>query len=72
MYICLCRGLTTEQIAIAVCMGACCNKDVNEIYGMKPKCGQCGPNMKCFIKELLITRSAEYAQTAGEKQAQQI
>ena len=42
MYICLCRGITCQQIEAAAQNGARSNRDLNHFVGSPPDCGQCG------------------------------
>jgi bacterioferritin-associated ferredoxin len=59
MYICLCRGITCNQIIEAAQNGACCNRDLNSYVGASPDCGQCGSQTRQLLKQARAMMEAQ-------------
>ncbi len=57
MYVCICRGITSNQVAAAVCQGASCVKEVNKCIGIPVQCGKCCTYMKTLVEELVVQLS---------------
>jgi bacterioferritin-associated ferredoxin len=53
MYVCICRGITSNQISEAVCNGAHCIRDLNKYIGIPVQCGKCCHYMKEVIQDAL-------------------
>ncbi len=53
MYVCLCRSITDKQIKQAACQGVRSNRDLNQLLGKKPDCGQCGLQTRKLIQETI-------------------
>jgi bacterioferritin-associated ferredoxin len=62
MYVCLCRGVTDNQIKAAVYDGASSVQDLRRCLGVASQCGKCGITAKEILNE---TRSNSSAQFGG-------
>ncbi len=60
MYICICKGITDNDIKHAVYEGASSYRKVRKQLGVGTGCGQCACDAKVIIKEA----SSEMAQVA--------
>ena len=49
MYICLCNGITENEIRSCVRQGACCMADLQRELGVATQCGRC----EAYARELL-------------------
>ncbi len=49
MYICLCYGITDQQIRECVAQGACSLQDLREQLGIASCCGRCA----CYAEDVL-------------------
>ncbi len=49
-YICLCNGITDEQVRAAVCCGARRPKEVYQAAGHRAQCGKCTREMLALIR----------------------
>jgi len=49
-YICLCNGITDEQVRRAICSGACRPRDVYEAAGHRARCGKCTRDIASMIR----------------------
>jgi bacterioferritin-associated ferredoxin len=58
MYVCLCRGVTSQVVADAVAAGASTTKKVAKACGAGADCGRCRRTVQAIIK-------ATEAQAAG-------
>lgn len=54
MYVCICRGVTDNQIKAQVANGATCVKDVCRQLGVAGQCGKCGILAKQIIQETVL------------------
>ena len=53
MYICLCKGITDNQIKDAVFGGASSLREVRKQLGVMTQCGKCGMITKQIVEETL-------------------
>jgi bacterioferritin-associated ferredoxin len=53
MYVCLCNGITDNQIRTAVREGASSFKDVRSVLGVASQCGKCGILTREILRETL-------------------
>ncbi|MCJ8146102.1 bacterioferritin-associated ferredoxin [Acinetobacter sp. A3.8] len=53
MYVCLCRGITDQDIKNAMQNGAESIRDVREMLDLGTCCGRCVPEAKAIISEEL-------------------
>ncbi len=51
MYVCLCRGITDQDIKDALKNGAQSYQDVREQLDLGTCCGRCAPEAKAIISE---------------------
>ena len=49
MYVCLCRGITDQDIKDAVENGACSYREVREMLDLGTCCGRCAPEARSII-----------------------
>lgn len=49
MYVCLCAGVTSQQVTDAVEAGASTTKEVGERTGAGTVCGRCRNNVRALI-----------------------
>lgn len=60
MYICLCQGVTDQDIRQAIHSGqAKCLGDLSQKLGVAACCGQCGPEAKQLIEETITRQPAD-------------
>ena len=58
MYVCLCRGITDQDIKDAVANGAESYREIRDLLDLGTCCGRCAPEAKNIINE-------ELAESAG-------
>ncbi|MDQ3797088.1 MAG: bacterioferritin-associated ferredoxin [Pseudomonadota bacterium] len=51
MYVCLCHGITEEQIRTEIRNGACTMRDLRERLGVTSGCGRCGECAHAILTE---------------------
>ncbi|MDO4223958.1 MAG: bacterioferritin-associated ferredoxin [Acinetobacter sp.] len=51
MYVCLCRGITDQDIKNAVENGAESFREVRDLLDLGTCCGRCAPEARAIIKE---------------------
>jgi bacterioferritin-associated ferredoxin len=51
MYVCVCHGVTEDDVRDHVTAGACSAKDVRAACGMRPGCGSCVNRICALINE---------------------
>lgn len=49
-YVCLCNGITDEQVRRAVCCGARRPKEVYESAGHRAQCGKCTRDILALLR----------------------
>ncbi|SFC02193.1 bacterioferritin-associated ferredoxin [Marinospirillum celere] len=49
MYVCICKGITDQQIKTSIAQGAGCMRDLYKEYALGSQCGKC----VCTAKQLL-------------------
>lgn len=53
MYVCLCEGVTDNQIRDAIFEGCCSYRDVRTTLGVASQCGKCACLAKQVVRETL-------------------
>ncbi|MDP2245804.1 bacterioferritin-associated ferredoxin [Pseudomonas sp.] len=53
MYVCLCEGVTDNQIRDAIFEGCCSYRDVRAALGVASQCGKCACLAKQVVRETL-------------------
>jgi bacterioferritin-associated ferredoxin len=53
MYVCLCEGVTDNQIREAIFEGCCSYRDVRTALGVGGQCGKCACLAKQVVRETL-------------------
>lgn len=51
MYVCLCRGITDQDIKNAVANGASSYREVRELLDLGTCCGRCAPEARSIISD---------------------
>ncbi len=64
MYVCLCRGITDQDIKDAMQNGAESIRDVREMLNLGTCCGRCVPEAKTIISEELAEIAARISVAA--------
>ncbi|WP_298891416.1 bacterioferritin-associated ferredoxin [Acinetobacter sp.] len=64
MYVCLCRGITDQDIKDAMQNGAESIRDVREMLDLGTCCGRCVPEAKTIISEELAEIAARISVAA--------
>lgn len=64
MYVCLCRGITDQDIKDAVASGAESYREVRERLDLGTCCGRCAPEAKSIINEELAEIAARISVAA--------
>ncbi|WP_439135277.1 bacterioferritin-associated ferredoxin [Pseudomaricurvus sp.] len=59
MYVCLCKGITDNQIKDAVFGGASSLREVRKQLGVMSQCGKCGIMTKQIVEETLSTPTVQ-------------
>lgn len=59
MYVCLCRGVTSQAVAEAVAAGASTTKKVAKACGAGSDCGRCRRTVQAIIKAAESANGAE-------------
>ena len=58
MYVCLCRGITDQDIKDAVANGAESSREIRDLLDLGTCCGRCAPEARAIISD-------EIAEIAG-------
>lgn len=67
MYVCLCRGITDNQIRQAINEGCASYGDVRSSLGIGTQCGKCACLAKQVVKDTLTeAEAARYAVLAAQ------
>ncbi|MCH4247909.1 MAG: bacterioferritin-associated ferredoxin [Acinetobacter populi] len=64
MYVCLCRGITDQDIKDAMQSGAQSYREVREMLDLGTCCGRCAPEAKSIISEELSLIAARISVAA--------
>lgn len=64
MYVCLCRGITDQDIKDAVENGAGSYREVREQLDLASCCGRCAPEAKAIISQELADIAARISVAA--------
>jgi len=66
MYVCVCHGVTEQEVRAHVASGVCTPKGVRQACGMRPGCGSCVRKICALIGEdERVAASATVDSTAG-------
>lgn len=49
MYICVCKGITHQELHQAILAGLCTRKQLFECYGVGGQCGKCNQRIRHMI-----------------------
>jgi bacterioferritin-associated ferredoxin len=61
MYVCLCRGITDQDIKQAVANGAGSYREVRELLDLGTCCGRCAPEARAIISDEVAQNLARIA-----------
>ena len=64
MYVCLCRGITDQDIKDAMADGAQSYREIRDQLDLGTCCGRCAPEAKAIISEELSMIAARLAVAA--------
>ena len=64
MYVCLCRGITDQDIKEAMQNGASSFKEVRELLDIATCCGRCAPEARAIISDELAAIAAKISVAA--------
>ncbi|MFB2538103.1 MULTISPECIES: bacterioferritin-associated ferredoxin [unclassified Acinetobacter] len=64
MYVCLCRGITDQDIKDAIAQGASSFREIREQLDLGTCCGRCAPEAKSIISEELAEIAARISVAA--------
>ncbi|ENW97695.1 bacterioferritin-associated ferredoxin [Acinetobacter sp. NIPH 298] len=64
MYVCLCRGITDQDIKDAVANGTESYREIREELGLGTCCGRCVPEARAIISEELAEIAARISVAA--------
>ncbi|REE98348.1 (2Fe-2S)-binding protein [Thermomonospora umbrina] len=65
MYICICNGVTEDDVRGCVAAGACSTREVRQACGMKPGCGVCTKRLCAIVSEARTASELADAFTGG-------
>ncbi|MBV8927883.1 MAG: (2Fe-2S)-binding protein [Mycobacteriaceae bacterium] len=55
MFVCLCVGVTSQEVNEAVANGACTSKQVAKMCGAGSECGRCRRTVRAIIESAQIS-----------------
>lgn len=58
MYVCLCKGITDNQIKDAINQGACSMRDLRADLDVATQCGKCARDCKSILLESMTSNQA--------------
>ncbi len=58
MFVCLCKGVTSQTVAEAVAAGASTTKDVAQACGAGADCGRCRRTVQALLRSSAPDRTA--------------
>ena len=61
MYVCLCRGITDQDIKNAVANGAGTYREVRDLLDLGTCCGRCAPEARAIISDEVAQNLARIA-----------
>ncbi|WP_034587713.1 MULTISPECIES: bacterioferritin-associated ferredoxin [unclassified Acinetobacter] len=64
MYVCLCRGITDQDIKEAVANGAKSYREIRELLDLGTCCGRCAPEARMIISDEVAQIAARLAVAA--------
>jgi bacterioferritin-associated ferredoxin len=54
MFVCLCHGVTSQEVTAAVVNGACTSKQVAKLCGAGSDCGRCRRTVRAIIESTQV------------------
>ena len=64
MYVCLCRGITDQDIKDAVANGAVSYREISDLLDLGTCCGRCAPEARAIISDEIAEIAARIAVAA--------
>ena len=64
MYVCLCRGITDQDIKDAVANGAETFREIRDLLDLGTCCGRCAPEARAIISDELSVLAARLSYAA--------
>ncbi len=64
MYVCLCRGITDQDIKDAINNGAQSYKEIREMLDLGTCCGRCAPEARAILSDEISKLAAKLAVAA--------
>ena len=64
MYVCLCRGITDQDIKNAVADGAESYREIRDLLDLGTCCGRCAPEARAIISDELSNLAARLSYAA--------
>ena len=64
MYVCLCRGITDQDIKDAVANGAESYREIRDLLHLGTCCGRCAPEARAIISDELSDLAARLSYAA--------
>ncbi|WOE31082.1 MULTISPECIES: bacterioferritin-associated ferredoxin [unclassified Acinetobacter] len=64
MYVCLCRGITDQDIKNAIANGAEDYRDIRDMLDLGTCCGRCAPEARSIISEEIAQIASRLAVAA--------
>ncbi|HZA12624.1 (2Fe-2S)-binding protein [Mycobacterium sp.] len=58
MFVCLCRGVTSQEVADAVAAGASTTKKVAKVCGAGAECGRCRRTVRAIIESVQLSEKS--------------
>ncbi|MEH6687612.1 MAG: bacterioferritin-associated ferredoxin [Halopseudomonas sabulinigri] len=58
MYVCLCKGITDNQIKDAINQGACSMRDLRSDLDVATQCGKCARDCKSILLENMTSNQS--------------
>ena len=64
MYVCLCRGITDQDIKEAVANGADSYREIRDMFDLGTCCGRCAPETRAIISDEIAQIASRLAVAA--------
>jgi bacterioferritin-associated ferredoxin len=61
MYVCVCHGVTEDDVRGCVTDGACSAREIRRQCGMRPGCGSCVQRICALIEEMDVRETVRVA-----------
>jgi bacterioferritin-associated ferredoxin len=55
MFVCLCHGVTSQEVTSAIESGACTSKQVAKMCGAGSDCGRCRRTVRAIIETMQVS-----------------